>query len=323
MSRSREFGPTIFQRLEQGSQAREAMLNRATAPYAARVNTYVPLEKPNHTLSRLLLAGSAVGLAVSLNFIADGLSITEAWGTPTATSTSTVTSTPTPTRTPTSVRSRATVGVSGDGGVKIEIDNSNSNSNDLTQRLIDALLNPLSAGRAIPADTPKPTDTPTPTDADKNLAAAKTAVAEGKKEKTAGDLLGQATALAQPTPNGTETREAKRTAAAKEIADIQAIATAAVPRDIARAQKTAVALGIQEEAAEIEADNKRTEERIRSLRGLPSLPAPNSGAGPSTNGGFPWMPVIILTGGLAAIYALRVRVPYVGVYLAHIPGPRI
>lgn len=79
MSRSREC-----------SQAREAMFNRATARYAARVNTYVPLEKPNHTLSRLLLAGSAVGLAITLNF---GSGLVEA-GSPTPTPTSTAPATP-------------------------------------------------------------------------------------------------------------------------------------------------------------------------------------------------------------------------------------
>lgn len=312
MSRSREFGPTIFQRFEQSRLAKDAMYARVLklqpAPMVDTGLLSAPVARVSHGhSSRVIL--SAIGLLsifYALNSI-DRPSIVEASKGETATPTPTATKIPTPTRTPTSeVSTRATVVISGEQGVNVQIDNTNSNSNDLTQRLIDALLRPVPT--QAPTSSPRPTDTPTPTDADNDLAAARTAVAEGKKEKTAGDLLGQATALAQPTPDRTATREAQKTAGREEILGRQATLTAAVPRDIARAEKTAAVLAIQEQAAELEAENRRTEERIRKLRGE-VVPTPVPSGTPRPNeGDFPWLVTIIAATGLGAIYLLRRRI---------------
>lgn len=308
MTRSKEFGPGIFQRFEQGSQAREAMFQRAMARTfvnrvalpATIIDTPMQAGIVTRHNSWAIMTMGALGLAVGLNFIVDYPSVADAGNG--------ATSTPTPTRTPTrSVQPRATVVISGEQGINIRIDN--SNNNDVTQRLLDALLNPTAL--------PSPVSTPTPKDAQDLLIEAEERIGRMlSKEEVAALLAVQNKRTSErieglrnpsPTPNATETRIARATAGAQEIAERQATATAAVPPGVAAAKRRAEQLSKEEEAAELDAENRRTEERIRRLRGeIVPTSVPSGGA--DTNQEFPWLPLILVTGGLGAIYLLRRRI---------------
>lgn len=328
MSRSKEFGPNIFQRLEQGSCAREAMLQQAMAlirkPELSEIAVSLPVERSiNRRHSGLLLAASAFGLAVGLNFV-DGFGYAEASDCSTPTPKGAPVKTPCPdnaTATPTATATKTPTAVQTAQGINIQIDNKVT----FDQSLIDAL-------RPNPVQSPRPQATPTLSAEDERIEAQRERARRLGKAEIAEEMRvdndrtqQRIDDLKKPTPNATATWEAKATVGAQVIADRQATSTAeADPRTNAKARATALAL--QEEAARLEAENKEAEKRLRALKATPTpVATPDAGRerGDSDGGGFPWIPAIIATTVLGVVYLTRTRIPVVRRIGVHIPGPRI
>lgn len=328
--KSREFGPNIFERLEQGSQARAEMFQqvRAVEPVLSPVEQISKNRRP----SVILFATSALGLAVGLNFI-DNPSIALAGPNAKDTATPTRTATPTPTQ---PARIRTTV-IAGSQGVNVQIDVNNS----IDQKLLDDLLKP--DRRSQPTAVPLPTAIPTPKDPLDALideqARIALIIAKGQatelqiaqieriqrqiNELRYPSATPNATATAQSgetiTARAVETRTTRAEAGLTEIAGRQATGTASVPRSIARAKAAAEAAAIELEAAQIQADAQADLEEARRLRGATPTPATTP-----SNGEFPWMPIAIISTGLAALYLLRERIiPAPPVVAPGAPAPHL
>lgn len=319
--KSREFGPNVFERLEQGSQARGTMLRQTrTVENILPIRVVISPVEPasvSKGYPGLVLIASALGIALGLNFV-DNPSIASAGKDSTATPTRTPT--PTPTQ---PARARATVVISaGEQGVNVQVNNSVT----LDQQLIDTLRGPA-AVLPQPSVLPAPTAVPTPKDPLDALIDEQARIALQIARGQATELqiaqieriqrqinelrypsaTPNATATAQSgetiTARAVETRTARAEAGLTEIAGRQATGTASVPRSIARAKAAAEAAAIELEAAQIQADAQADLEEARRLRGATPTPATTP-----SNGEFPWMPIAIISTGLAALYLLRERI---------------
>lgn len=358
MSRSRELEQFLSRR-EQGRKDQAAMffhiMGVAEAPQAIVTETAVisPVEskfRPYSGATRILLA---LGVASALNLAADRFNTANAKDPrPTATVTATATPTSIATRTTTRLAvgtaqagSDSRVVVSEDGR-SITIENINTNTNtsnqDLISRIIDFLRNPSQApvpaaeSKPLAAPLPIPHPTPTLTYQEQTIKDLQDEIQRLRLRKDKVEVQKEVERLEQqlevlrnplPTPDKTRlateatiTREALATAGRATVEARIAGATASVPAPVRTAQAKADKLAIQQQAAEMNLDNKKIEDKIKELEAQLS-PTPTPKPAPVSGGGFPWLPLILVTGGVAAIYAFRTRIPVVNRIGIHIPGP--
>lgn len=308
MGKSKEFGPDIFQRLEQGKLARARMIeNVNTVNPVSCVDVGVPAAGDRllpGRLPRLFLAGSAVGLAISLNFgVGDPSTVNAQDKTPTSRPTGTPTekSTPTPTKTATAT--------------------------------------------ATASATVTATRTPTPNSVAARMAAEQTKIADlqvkAAQLRNLKDTLEVQKRLQQESANLQAEIDATNKIIAlqeernalvgskkleQEISDLQDEISALKGTPTKTATPTASPSAtptLTNEQKEIKQragllpTNTPTPSQTRTTESERGIRTPERGTG----GGLPLIEIAGITAALAAAYAFRTRIPLIR--RIHIPGPHI
>lgn len=353
MSRPREFEQFLSRR-KQGREDKATMLfhimggvevSQRTAVEAAVISPAESKFRPYSGAIRLLLA---IGVAGALNladrfnsaYAKDPIPTVVATTTPTAVATRTATKIAVGTA-QAGLDSRVVVS---EDGRSITIENINTNNNtanqDLFNRIIDFLRNPsqapVSAAASKPSVAPLPIPHPTPTltyqeqtikDLENEIQGLRLKRDKVEVQKDIERLEQQLEALRNPSPTPDRTklaaeativREALATAGRETVAARIADATASVPAAIRTADAKVKKAGIKLEAAQLESEARELEKEAERLKTPSPSSSPSSEGGQrenGANGGFPWLPLILVTGGLGAIYLWRRRIippPVVG-----------